>query len=150
MRKQYENNNYDCCYTYRGPGNFVCAPKVEMDEVITIIRSSCKATPDNLYVFNEEEIAKAGVIAYQYLEGLRTESIGALEYSKIRYDPGDPERECYGTELNIDSKNIIVFRADLNVIHEWDGFDANKYDDWSIIITRKDKDSNWEFKDAGY
>lgn len=97
---------------------------------------------------SESDLASARKIAEAYLQTLKTKSEGHLAYSELRFDADNPMRTNYRAGISLE--NIIVFRADLDVDKAWSGFDAGKYTDWNIIITREDNSSEWKYTDAGY
>jgi hypothetical protein len=76
----------------------------------------------------------------------------------IDYKPEDPMRQWYITSGNgsvndVREENVIVFRVSFNieypegVIGAWN---EGKYEDWSIILIRDDKDSPWLIDDQGF
>lgn len=97
---------------------------------------------------SEKDVEDARKIAGDYLRDLEGKSNGAFTYSELRFDADDLMRKNY--KAGISTENIVVFKVDLDVQKAWDGFDAMKYTDWSIIVTRSGNDADWQFTDAGY
>jgi hypothetical protein len=97
---------------------------------------------------SEKDLENARKIAEDYVMDLAGKSNGTLKYSELRFDPDDLMRQNYRAGISLE--NIVVFKVDLDVQKAWNGFDARKYTDWSIIVTRSGIDSNWQFEGAGY
>jgi hypothetical protein len=87
------------------------------------------------------------------LFGEETKTILTIDYS-----PEDPMREWYitsgrGSVNDIREENVIVLRVSFNieypegVIGAWN---EGKYEDWSIVLIRNDKDSPWLIDDQGW
>lgn len=117
-------------------------------EYATMSAEEKESTPLAEGYINETDLESARKAAKEYLEDLRIRSGDILSYSELRMNPEDPTRSGYGG--NISLENIIVFRVDLELKEAWSGFDEGKYSEWSIIITRADKNSDWEYRTAGY
>lgn len=76
----------------------------------------------------------------------------------IDYDPEDPMRQVYittgrGSSNGVREENVIVFRVSFNIDYP-EGvtgvWNEGKYEDWSIILIRDDKDSPWLIDDQGF
>ena len=76
---------------------------------------------------------------------------------KIDYNPEDPMRQWYitsgrGSFNDIKEENVIVFRVSFNIKYPegvTGAWNEGKYEDWSIILIRDDKDSPWLIDDQG-
>jgi hypothetical protein len=76
----------------------------------------------------------------------------------IDYDPEDPMRQEYitfgrGSLYDIREENVIVFRVSFNIKYPegvTGAWNEGKYEDWSIVLIRDDKDSPWLIDGQGW
>ncbi len=76
----------------------------------------------------------------------------------VKYTPYDSMREAYitnggGRKNGTKIENVIVFKVSFNIKYpkgELGPFNEGDYNNWSMILVRKDKDSPWLIADQGY
>ncbi len=128
---------------------------------------------------SSQEVAAAQSVVEEYFRACKEKDSGAIlktltpEHNRpntflfgeetktlltIDYNPEDSERQTYitsgrGSFNDIREENVIVFRVSFNieypegVIGAWN---EGKYENWSIILIRDDKDSPWLIDDQGW